>query len=102
VAFEDPDGSKLKVLLAKRYLYAYGNRASVQKWKYRQKNSKDNSKSTTGQHSKTGDSDSDSDVDQLPTQTAPPFETASAPPPQSGQPTRKSTRKTKPLRPFDT
>jgi len=31
VAFEDPDGSKLKVLLAKQYLYAYGNRASVQK-----------------------------------------------------------------------
>jgi len=29
VAFENPDGSKLKVLLAKCYLYVCGNRASV-------------------------------------------------------------------------
>jgi len=27
VAFEDPDGSKLKTLLAERYLYLFGNRA---------------------------------------------------------------------------
>src|SRR5712691_9321025 len=35
VAFEDPDGTKVKVLLAERYLFAFGNRASVKKWKYR-------------------------------------------------------------------
>ena len=31
VAFEDPDGSKMKALLSERYLYAFGNRASVKK-----------------------------------------------------------------------
>ena len=77
MAFEDPDSSKLKVLLAERYLYTYGNRVSVQKWKYHQKNSKDNSKSTAGQHSNVGDSDDNKDVDHLLTQSVPPFKTVS-------------------------
>jgi len=34
VAFEDPDGSKLKTLLAERYLYLFGNRATIKKWKH--------------------------------------------------------------------
>ena len=35
VAFEDPDGSKAKALLATKYLYAFGTRATVRKWKQR-------------------------------------------------------------------
>jgi hypothetical protein len=35
VAFEDPDGSKAKALLAAKYLYAFGSRVSVKKWKQR-------------------------------------------------------------------
>jgi len=95
VAFEDPDSSKLKVLLAKHYLYAYGNRTLVQKWKYHQKNSKDNSKSTTSQHSNTSDSNDNKDINYLLTQLVPPFKTASAPPLQLGQPTCKSSCKTR-------
>ena len=34
VAFEDPDGSKLRSVLADRYLYAFGNIANVKKWKH--------------------------------------------------------------------
>ena len=86
VAFEDPDGSKLKMLLAERYLYAFGNRASVRKWKYHQNNPKDKSKSTTSKHSNVGDSDDDEDVDQLlsnvPTSVTPhSFESTSSLPP---------------------
>jgi hypothetical protein len=33
VAFEDPDGSKLKTLLAECYLYIHGYRATICKWK---------------------------------------------------------------------
>ena len=65
VAFEDPDGSKLKVLLAEHYLYAHGNRATVLKWKYHQKNSKGKSKSTISKHATAGDTNDDEDVDQL-------------------------------------
>ena len=65
VAFEDPDGSKLKVLLAEHYLYALSNRASVLKWKYHQKNSKGKSKSNTSEHSSAGDTNDDEDINQL-------------------------------------
>jgi len=34
-AFEDPDGSRLKSLLTARYLYAFGTRSTVKKWKQR-------------------------------------------------------------------
>ena len=60
VAFEDPDGTKMKALLAERYLYAFGNRATVQKWKYRLKKTKENSKPNADEH----DQDSDSNVDE--------------------------------------
>jgi hypothetical protein len=35
VAFEDPDGSRLKSLLAVRHLFAFSTRATVKKWKQR-------------------------------------------------------------------
>jgi len=35
VAFEDPDGTKARTLLGAKYLYAFGTRASLQKWKQR-------------------------------------------------------------------
>jgi hypothetical protein len=35
VAFEDPDGSKLKAMLVERYLYIFGTRATMKKWKHR-------------------------------------------------------------------
>jgi len=65
VAFEDPDSSKLKVLLAECYLYAFSNRASVRKWKYHQKSPKDKSKLTTSKHPNTGDVNNEEDIDQL-------------------------------------
>jgi hypothetical protein len=36
LAFEDPDGGKLRALLAECYLYIFGTRASVKKWKLSQ------------------------------------------------------------------
>src|SRR5712675_183413 len=33
VAFEDPDGTKLKSLLAERHLFLFGNRVTIKKWK---------------------------------------------------------------------
>ena len=105
-AFEDPDSSKLKVLLAEHYLYAFRNRASVHKWKYHQKSPKSKSKSTTSKHPNTGDANNEEDINQLlstpatlilPTHS----QTASAPPVQSSQPTCKSNRTTKPTHPFD-
>src|SRR5205807_44379 len=50
VAFEDQDGNKLKALPADRYLYIYGNRASVKKWKYRQPINKDKAPRKTAKH----------------------------------------------------
>src|SRR5260221_555653 len=50
VAFEDPDGTKAKAILAERYLYAFGNRASVKKWKYRLQKTKDTSKNNIVKH----------------------------------------------------
>jgi len=35
VAFEDPDGERLKSLLAAQYLFAFGTRATAKKWKQR-------------------------------------------------------------------
>ena len=57
MAFEDLDGRKLKVLLAEHYMYVYGNRASVVKWKYHQKKPTDNSKLKTGMHTQAGGSE---------------------------------------------
>jgi hypothetical protein len=50
VAFEDPDRSKLRMILAERYLYIHGHRASVHKWKYHQQISKDPAQSAAVPH----------------------------------------------------
>ena len=59
VAFEDPDRSKMKVLLTECYLYAFGNRASVKKWKYHLKKNKDNSNNNANEHNQASDSNDD-------------------------------------------
>ena len=80
VAFEDPDGSKLKVLLAEHYLYTLGNRVSVLKWKYHQANSKAKSKSTASKHSNVGEDNDNKDVDTLLTTPATDPDTPPPPP----------------------
>ena len=59
VAFEDPDGTKMKALLAERYLYAFGNRSTVKKWKYRLNKTKDNSNDNADKHDQDSDSNDD-------------------------------------------
>ena len=49
LGFHHPDGTKLKALLADRYLYAFGTRITVKKWKHRQKSPKDKSLINTAQ-----------------------------------------------------
>ena len=61
VAFEDPDGTKSKALLAEQHLYIFGTRATVKKWKYRQQN-KDKSKISTAKHFQVGDTDDEQDI----------------------------------------
>jgi hypothetical protein len=64
LAFEDPDGGKLRALLAERYLYIFGTRASVKKWKQRQNNTKDKAKVQADQHSQGSEvSDDEEDVE---------------------------------------
>ncbi len=63
VAFEDPDGSKAKTLLAERYLYAFGNRASTKKWKYRLQQTKDKSETNVVEHDQDDDPPDDEDVE---------------------------------------
>jgi len=68
VAFEDPDGSKAKAILAERYLYAFGNRAPVKKWKYRLHKTKDTTKSNIIEHSQDdvpSSSDDDEDAETI-------------------------------------
>ena len=81
VAFEDPDGSKLKVLLVERYLYIYGNRASVKKWKQHPNNNKDKSKPHSAKHVQVRDPPSTEDAVVPPSHPAP-SQSASTPPPQ--------------------
>ena len=70
VAFEDLDGSKLKSLLAERYLYAFGNRCSVRKWKQRKTTNKDKAKSNIAKHDQGDDSPSKEDANTHHTPTA--------------------------------
>ena len=100
VAFEDPDGSKLKMLLVERYLYTFGNRATIMKWKYHQKINKDKSKSNSAKHAQGEDTPGEEDTDTHLLSPAPP-QTASAPPSQSRVPSRRSNRTAKPSRPLD-
>jgi hypothetical protein len=50
LAFEDPDGSKLRALLMERYLYVHGQRATIRKWKQRQPQHKDKASKNTVTH----------------------------------------------------
>ena len=100
VAFEDPDGSKLKVLLAECYLYIFGNRASVKKWKQCHNNNKDKSKPHSAEHVQARDPPSIEDTVASPSHSAL-SQSASAPPPQDQQSTRKSNRTAKPTCPFE-
>ena len=96
VAFEDPDGSKLKLLLAERYLYLFGHRVQVKKWKYWQPKTKANSKSNIIKHGQDDDRPDDKDIEV----TSTPANISAPPSIMSNQPARKSTRKPKPARPF--
>ena len=49
----------MKALLAERYLYAFGNRATVKKWKYRLKKNKDTSNTNADEHDQASDSNVD-------------------------------------------
>jgi len=74
VAFEDPDGAKVKALLAERYLYAFGNRAAVKKWKYRHTTTKEPSKPDAAKHDQGSDTNNNEDVEltlSTPAQSAP-------------------------------
>ena len=95
VAFEDPDGSKLKLLLAERYLFLFGHRAQVKKWKYRQTKNKGKSNSNTTEHDQGGDKPDDEDVDIITT----PANSSSQPTVQATHNTRKSNRKPKATQP---
>jgi hypothetical protein len=102
LAFEDPDGSKLKALLAERYLYIYSNRVSVKKWKQHQNSNKDNSNSNPAKHDQGRTAGTEDTINLLPPLAH--SQSASAPPAQSSQslqPTRKLNRKAKPPQPVN-
>jgi hypothetical protein len=54
VAFEDPDGSLLRSLLAEKYLYIHGHRATIRKWKQQQPSCKVSLKATAPAQTETG------------------------------------------------
>jgi hypothetical protein len=102
LAFEDLDSSKLKALLAECYLYIYGNRVSVKKWKQHQNNNKDKDKSNPAKHDQDNTSGAEDAVSTLLSPAH--LQSSSVPPVQSSQslqPTRKSNRKGKPSKPTD-
>jgi hypothetical protein len=68
VAFEDPDGSKIKAMLADRYLYVFGTRATVKKWKHRPRIRKDTLQTPATQQTADGDSASEDDEVEIVTQ----------------------------------
>jgi hypothetical protein len=50
VAFEDPDGSKLKAMLMECYLYVFRTRATMKKWKHHPIIHKETTQKPTAQH----------------------------------------------------
>jgi hypothetical protein len=56
VVFEDPDGSKLKMMLAEHYLYIFSTRATVKRWKHHLHACKDTAKNPAAQHTTDNDS----------------------------------------------
>ena len=76
VAFEDPDGCKAKALLVERYLYIFGNRATVKKWKQRQNLTKDTANKVSTEHNQCTEEQDVEDVERtLQTATPPASET---------------------------
>jgi hypothetical protein len=65
VAFEDTDGSILRSLLAEKYLYVHGHRATICKWKQRQPLHKDNLKVTTPEQTSESGSSKDEDEEDV-------------------------------------
>ena len=63
VAFEDPDGTKLKAILTDRYLYAFGTRIAVKKWKYCQNKHKVNSKQNAAKHNQDSEEGDEEDIE---------------------------------------
>jgi hypothetical protein len=63
LAFEDPDGSKLRTILAECYLYIHGHRATIRKWKYHQPMCKETAKNSAAQHTMDSDSADDDKED---------------------------------------
>ena len=63
VAFEDPDDSKLKQVLAEHYLYIFRHRVLVKKWKYWHPKNKDNSKSNATKHNQDNKENHEEDIE---------------------------------------
>jgi hypothetical protein len=79
LAFEDPDGSKLRTILAEHYLYIHSHRATICKWKYRQPICKGTAKDHATQHTMDGNTAEDDEEDvEIQLEPAPP--TANLPP----------------------
>jgi hypothetical protein len=85
VAFEDPDGAKLKALLTNKYLFLFGNRVAVKKWKQHRKVIKDTTQDNAIEHPTNGDLlNKEEDVKiTLRTPTEPVFPFASSPSPST-------------------
>jgi hypothetical protein len=84
VAFEDPDGAKLKTLLADKYLFLFGNRVAVKKWKQRRKVNKETACDNAIEHTSDGDLLDEEDVkNTLQPSDTPSFSFANSPAPPS-------------------
>jgi hypothetical protein len=100
VAFEDPDGSKLKSLLVEKYLYIHSHQATIRKWKQRQPIRKDTSKPTTPEQPSGSGSNKDKDNEDIETYLTPQPPTENQPASTSSTPSAaKSTAPTQSSKP---
>jgi hypothetical protein len=67
VAFEDPDGSRLKAMLAEHYLYIFGTRATIKRWKHHPPICKGTAQNPAAQHTAGNDSALEDDKDEVAT-----------------------------------
>ena len=92
----------MKAILAEQYLYAFGNRATIKKWKYHLHKTKDTTKSSINEHSQDNalpppsDDDEDVEIILMPPAKVPAYIPQPA---QTSCTQRKSTRLTKPPMP---
>jgi hypothetical protein len=106
VASEDPDGSKLKTMLAERCLYIFDHRATVKKWKHRRNITKGTSKENSIEYPQDVDRRDDEDVEITITPAAQPSnptlpineESKTSPPASGPLNTSKATRTPNPPR----